>query len=514
MRTRRLLSATVAAALLAAVVVVPAYARAQTPAVLAAPAHVAASAATSVNLAAPAARWGASARVRWASPGDDAPAAPGAPGTGDSGASETALPTATSVPPTAPTSPEDPSSAPGSGSTPTTGSSPTSGPSAPTAPSTGAAETDAPGSTSGARPSDTSSVPGTETGSPAPRDPDNAGPVATSETLAWPDHTITAGSTSIVRPNNRLPEGALITAAAGLPGWAVREDQARGELVVTAPSDAVTGTINRIAVRVIFPDGEEADDFAHVQVIGRVTSSASTDGDITTLTEAQTADVVFANITIHPGESVVVIPKGLPSGAKVYVPETRRGGFTVAREGNTGIRVTASATVPPGSRLHVNAGVQFTDGSTDNHQFDTAVVCGNAQADTSDLDYTPTRVAPGSKAKIEPLGDRPKDVEFSVGIIDKGWKVKVGRDSGRLTVRAPRDVEVATTIPVIATFADGSTKRINVDAYSTPTNPNTPAASLPSMSAPAPVVKTTWSFVPDLCGIIGGALTAAPYPTA
>lgn len=512
MRTRRLLSATVAAALLAAVVVVPAYARAQGPATLAAPAHVAAPAAASVNLAAPAVRWGASARLRWAAPADDAHAAPG---TGDNGAPDTALPTATPPPPTAPTSLPDPSAAPGAGSAPTTGPSPTAGASTTATPTTGATESDAPGSTPGTHPSEINSVPGAETGSPAlPRNPDDSGLVATSETLAWPDQTIIAGSTAILRPNNRLPDGALIAATAGLPGWAVREDQARGELVVTAPSDAVAGTINRIAVRVIFPDGSEADDLAHVQVIGRLSPPASPNEDSIEVTEAHTTEVVFADVTLHPGESVVVIPKGLPSGAKVYVPETRSGGFTVAREGNTGIRVTASATVSPGSRLHVNAGVQFTDGSTNNHQFDTAVVRGDAQADTSDINYTPTHVAPGSKVKIEPLGDLPEDVEFSVGITDKDWKVKVNRTSGRLSIRAPRDVEEATTIPVIATFADGSTKRISVDVYSTPTNPINPVVKLPSMSGPAPVVKTTWSFAPDLYSIIGGALPAVPYPAA
>lgn len=99
----------------------------------------------------------------------------------------------------------------------------------------------------------------------------------------------------------------------------------------------------------------------------------------------------IADTTITAGKSIVVTPDGLPEGARVFVTEETRGGWTIAREGETGIRVAAARGMRPGSVLRINAAIQFADYSSVNRVFTVKVVRGTA---TGGLTTAPSPTTP------------------------------------------------------------------------------------------------------------------------
>ena len=114
------------------------------------------------------------------------------------------------------------------------------------------------------------------------------------------------------------------------------------------------------------------------------------------------------NATIAAGESIVVTPKGLPAGARVFVTEETRGGWTIAREGETGIRITAAKGIRPGSVLRINAAIQFADRSSVNRTFDTTVVRDTATSGLTTVATTPAKPssapAPAPAKPTSPAG--------------------------------------------------------------------------------------------------------------
>ncbi|MDK8880436.1 hypothetical protein [Corynebacterium sp. MSK008] len=191
-----------------------------------------------------------------------------------------------------------------------------------------------------------------------------------------------------------------------------------------APRNAQPGYALVLEVTVLLPDGSRRDLTAKAYVptsaegaAPSATTSTSTTtsapapspAPATTTTRttparpvAETAKVSIDNATITAGESIVVTPKGLPAGARVFVTEETRGGWTIAREGETGIRITAAKGMRPGNVLRINAAIQFADYSSVNRTFDTTVVRGQ---ETGGLTTVPAPApAPTPGKQTSPAG--------------------------------------------------------------------------------------------------------------
>lgn len=354
--------------------------------------------------------------------------------------------------------------------------------------------------------------------------PTTAAPVANS--LFYADTPVPAGDNVTVFLLGDLPEGSRVTGPnQTYNGWMLRTDETTGAITFTAPRDAKPGFRLTADVTVLFPDGTSRDLKATVFVPetndGSTVNTPVTPTTTTPTTTkpaptparpaAEIADVRIANATVKAGESIVVTPSGLPAGARVFVREETRGGWTITREGDTGIRITAAKGMPVGSVLRINAAIQFADYSSVNRTFDTTVVRETATAgtaaDTANFSFPDAAVAPGKSVTLNPVGSVARGTTFTVGQVPAGWNVSINRTTGRLTVRAPRTAGETATFPVTAKFKDGSTRSYTVTARTTaaPVPPVQPAPPAPS-DAGATVAKVIGGLVAatGLLGILGG----------
>lgn len=232
--------------------------------------------------------------------------------------------------------------------------------------------------------------------------------------LSYPDTAVSANERVTVFLNGSLPEGArVIGPNQQYNGWSLHTDEQTGAITFAAPRNAQPGYALVLEVAVLLPDGSTRDLTAKAYVPS--SAEGATPGSSTQTTTpkpststtapkpapttrstpahpaAETANVSIADTTITAGESIVVTPEGLPEGARVFVTEETRGGWTIAREGETGIRVAAARGMRPGSVLRINAAIQFADYSSVNRVFTVKVVRGTA---TGGLTTAPSPTTP------------------------------------------------------------------------------------------------------------------------
>lgn len=236
--------------------------------------------------------------------------------------------------------------------------------------------------------------------------------------LSYPDTAVSANERVTVFLNGSLPEGArVIGPNQQYNGWSLHTDEQTGAITFAAPRNAQPGYALVLEVAVLLPDGSTRDLTAKAYVPTtaegatpnsstqtttpkpstppRTSTTASKPAPTTRSTPArpaaETANVSIADTTITAGESIVVTPEGLPEGARVFVTEETHGGWTIAREGETGIRVAAARGMRPGSVLRINAAIQFADYSSVNRVFTVKVVRGTA---TGGLTTAPSPTTP------------------------------------------------------------------------------------------------------------------------
>lgn len=231
--------------------------------------------------------------------------------------------------------------------------------------------------------------------------------------FSYADTAVPAGERVTVFLAGALPAGSrVIGPNQRYNGWTLKTDEESGAITFVAPRNAQPGYALVVEVTVVLPDGSRQDLTAKAYVPTSAegaapsttttsvsapapsTSPATTTRPTPARPAAETAEVDIDNATIAAGESIVVTPKGLPAGARVFVTEETRGGWTIAREGETGIRITAAKGMRPGSVLRINAAIQFADRSSVNRTFDTTVVRDTATSGLTTVATTPAKPSP------------------------------------------------------------------------------------------------------------------------
>lgn len=231
--------------------------------------------------------------------------------------------------------------------------------------------------------------------------------------FSYADTAVPAGERVTVFLAGALPAGSrVIGPNQRYNGWTLETDEESGAITFVAPRNAQPGYALVLEVTVVLPDGSRQDLTAKAYVPTSAegaapsstttsvsapapsTSPATTTHPTPARPAAETAEVDIDNATIAAGESIVVTPKGLPAGARVFVTEETRGGWTIAREGETGIRITAAKGMRPGSVLRINAAIQFADRSSVNRTFDTTVVRDTATSGLTTVATTPAKPSP------------------------------------------------------------------------------------------------------------------------
>ncbi|OFT59203.1 hypothetical protein HMPREF3151_02290 [Corynebacterium sp. HMSC05H05] len=279
--------------------------------------------------------------------------------------------------------------------------------------------------------------PSTTTTTPKSSPKTTAAPAPSVGELSYPDTAVSAGDRVTVFLSGALPEGSrVIGPNQRHNGWTLETDEDTGAITFSAPRNAQPGYALVLKVTVLLPDGSRRDLTAKAYVPTSAEGAApstTTPAPATTTTPApspttrfsttapkpvptttratparpvaETAKVSIDNATITAGESIVVTPKGLPAGARVFVTEETRGGWTIAREGETGIRITAAKGMRPGNVLRINAAIQFADYSSVNRTFDTRVVRGQATGGLTTAPSKPTPApAPTPGKQTSPAG--------------------------------------------------------------------------------------------------------------
>ena len=292
----------------------------------------------------------------------------------------------------------------------------------------------------------TASAPEVTTTAPAPApEVTTTAPAPAVGEFSYADTAVPAGERVTVLLAGALPAGSRVVGPnQRYNGWTLETDEESGAITFVAPRNAQPGYALVLEVTVVLPDGSRQDLTAKAYVPtsaegaapSSTTTSASTPAPSTspaTTTRttparpaAETAEVDIDNATIAAGESIVVTPKGLPAGARVFVTEETRGGWTIAREGETGIRITAAKGMRPGSVLRINAAIQFADHSSVNRTFDTTVVRGTATGGLTTVPATSTTAEPSPAPTPAPApAPEPAKPTSPAGVIT-GLAVSLG----------------------------------------------------------------------------------------
>lgn len=103
-----------------------------------------------------------------------------------------------------------------------------------------------------------------------------------------------------------------------------------------------------------------------------------------------------------------------------------------------------------------------------------------------------TTVVPTGKATVEPVGDLPAGLVFTVGEVPEGWSAEVDESTGVLTVTAPAgaEPEAEVTIPVtVAGEAEPVELEVGV-AVKAAAEEDEPTEAAPEAPAPAPETIT------------------------
>ena len=283
----------------------------------------------------------------------------------------------------------------------------------------------------------------TTTTTPTPTVTTTSAPAPAAGEFSYADTAAPAGERVTVFLAGALPAGSrVIGPNQRYNGWTLETDEESGAITFVAPRNAQPGYTLAVEVTVVLPDGSRQDLTAKAYVPTSAEGAAPSATTSTTVAPApapstspatpttrtsttapkpaptitrttparpvaETAEVSIDNATITAGESIVVTPKGLPAGARVFVNEETRGGWTIAREGETGIRITAAKGMRPGSVLRINAAIQFADYSSVNRTFDTTVVRDAATGGLTTVATTSVKPSPVPTPAPAPAPNRP-----------------------------------------------------------------------------------------------------------
>ena len=247
-----------------------------------------------------------------------------------------------------------------------------------------------------------------------------------------------------------------------LKGWKVAVDRLTGRISALAPANA-----EPIAPTIWVSYGDGSDDYITVPI-----------GVLDEAKAESKAEITFDVTPAKAGESTVVKPAGaVPAGATF---EIAPGSTDIVRSINpaTGeMIVDLPAGAQAGSTYAVTYRVHFADGSS---KEETVSIPVRSQASEQTVGIPAVDVAPGGRATSS-AATAPEGTTFALAdtfAVD-GWQATVDAATGRVAVSAPANATAGTskTIPVVATFADGSQKLVTATAN--------------VVAAPAPVVATT-----------------------
>ena len=247
-----------------------------------------------------------------------------------------------------------------------------------------------------------------------------------------------------------------------LKGWKVAVDKLTGRVSALAPANATP-----IAPTIWVSYGDGSDDYITVPI-----------GVLDEAKAESKAEITFDVTPAKAGESTVVKPAGaVPAGATF---EIAPGSTDIVRSINpaTGeMIVDLPAGAQAGSTYAVTYRVHFADGSS---KEETVSIPVRSQASEQTVGIPAVDVAPGGRATSS-AATAPEATTFALAdtfAVD-GWQATVDAATGRVAVSVPANATAGTskTIPVVATFADGSQKLVTATAN--------------VVAAPAPVVATT-----------------------
>lgn len=246
-----------------------------------------------------------------------------------------------------------------------------------------------------------------------------------------------------------------------LQGWKVAVDKLTGRISAIAPDNA-----QPIEPTICVSYGDGSDDYITVPI-----------GVLDPATADSNAEVAFDVTPARAGEATVVKPAGdVPAGA---VFEIAPGSTTIARSINpaTGeMIVDLPKSALAGSTFTATYRIHFADGSSKDQTVDIPV---RSQASEQTVGIQPVEVRAGER-ETGAAATAPDGTTFALAqSYDAKWPVSVDRTTGRITVTAPAGTPAgaSVSIPVVATFADGSAKLVTTSAK--------------VAAAQAPVVTTT-----------------------
>lgn len=264
----------------------------------------------------------------------------------------------------------------------------------------------------------------------------------------------------------QLPDSTRFLLQEGdLKGWKIAVDKLTGRVSALAPANA-----GPIAPTIWVSYGDGSDDYITVPI--GVLDEANAESKV---------EIAFDVTPAQAGESTVVKPAGaVPAGATFEIVP---GSTDIVRSINpaTGeMIVDLPVGAQAGSTYAVTYRVHFADGSSKD---ETVLIPVRSQASEQTVGIPAVDVAPGGRVTSS-AATAPEGTTFALAdtfAVD-GWKATVDAATGRIAVSAPANATSGTsvTIPVVATFTDGSQKLVATSA-------NVVAAPVPvTATAPSP----------------------------
>lgn len=241
----------------------------------------------------------------------------------------------------------------------------------------------------------------------------------------------------------------VVEPAGGFGGWFVGIDKATGALTLTAPP-AGGGPLT-LTVRAVYADASTDELSVTVGL-----NSSSTDA-------GRYIPSPPGTIIVEAGGSGSFTPVGVPEGSTFdLVNDGNLAKIAVDHDtGRTDFTVPENA-VPDATYLPT-VDVVYPDGSE--NRVATPIHVASV-AMRSKPAWDELRLSAGSRAFLEQTGSVPAGTTFGLprSFTVKGWEVRIHETTGRLTVRAAKDLPAGSrlTIPVVVTFSDKSQREIPV----------------------------------------------------
>lgn len=264
----------------------------------------------------------------------------------------------------------------------------------------------------------------------------------------------------------QLPDSTRFLLQEGdLKGWKVAVDRLTGRISALAPANA-----EPIAPTIWVSYGDGSDDYITVPI-----------GVLDEAKAESKAEITFDITPAKAGESTVVKPAGaVPAGATFEIASGSTGIVRSINPATGEMIVDLPVDAQAGSTYAVTYRVHFADGSSKD---ETVSIPVRSQASEQTVGIPAVDVTPGGRA-TSGLATAPEDTAFALAdtfAVD-GWQATVDASTGRVAVSAPANATSGTsvTIPVVATFTDGSQKLVATSA-------NVVAAPVPvTATAPSP----------------------------